>query len=57
MCACLGISTASCSIFGNVCPGQTLSWVNLCYLPSSSLKGLFGSVMTPEINRIPRVVI
>lgn len=54
---CLGSGIASRSIFGNTCPGQTLSWVELCYLASSLLKGLYGSVTTLEINRVPWVVI
>lgn len=37
-------------------PGQMLSWVNLCCFLSSPLEGLYGSVIAPEINRIPWVV-
>lgn len=57
MCACLGINTASCSISSNACPNQVLSQVNLCYLLSSPLKGLYGSLIALEINSIFWVVI
>lgn len=51
------IAIASCSIVGNVCPGQMSFHGILCYLPSSRRKGLYDFVTILEINRVPWVVI
>lgn len=53
------INIASCNIFGNRCPSQTLSQVNLCYLPSSPLKRVIWlcNHTRVEINRVLWVVI